>query len=192
MDWMPMIDRLKNVGIAFEAGMTEDELNRAEQYYQFRFPQEIREFLSYGVPVGADFFDYRDCSEQNLKRFCAFQDSIERDFRFDLKHNREDMVGMFGDRFQCSESFDHGVIQYLHESVKVIPFYAHRCFFDGMDNMPIISFWQAVDTIIYGGTFENYLEHEFLDSERLLEPSQDRMKNTGIWYDIIYFYWDME
>ena len=75
----------------------------------------------------------------------------------------------------------------MDESVHLIPFYAHRCFFDGMDNMPIVSFWQAVDSIFYGRDFENYLLCEFLDQECLLDSVPERMKETGIWYEILSF-----
>ena len=79
----------------------------------------------------------------------------------------------------------------LESSPKLIPFYAHRCFFDGMDNMPIISFWQAVDTIIYGYDFEDYLEAEFLTatnhiiSEEISDNITEKLKAAGIWYYII-------
>lgn len=189
MDAIRMINRLKNVGIQFEDGMTEKELDRAEKFFQFRFPKDIREFLSCGVPVGSDFFDYRDLSEDNLARFRKFATSIERSFRFDLKNNREDMLEMLGGKLgfdRDSASFDDAVIKYLNQSVRLVPFFAHRCFFDGMDDMPIVSFWQPVDTIFYGGTFENYLEHEFLEMDRILDNIQERMENTGIWKDLIW------
>ncbi len=79
----------------------------------------------------------------------------------------------------------------LESSPKLIPFFAHRCFFDGIDNMPIISFWQAVDTIIYGYDLENYLEAEFLTakddiiSEEIYDNITEKLKVTGIWYYII-------
>lgn len=189
MDNNQMIERLKKAGISFESGMSKAELDRAETVFQFHFPKEIREFLSFGVPVGSSFFDYRDISERNVKRFYEFQAFIERSFRFDLENNREDMLEMFGQKpgiIQDSDSFDNAVIKYLNQSVKLIPFYAHRCFFDGMDDMPIVSFWQPTDTIFYGGSFENYLDVEFLKENRVLENIQGRMEKTGIWYDIIW------
>ena len=189
MDVSRMINRLKNVGIQFEEGMTEKELDSAEKFFQFRFPIEIREFLSCGVPVGSSFFDYRDISDNNLKHFRQFAASIERSFRFDLENNREEMLELLGEKlgcFQDSASFDNAVIEYLNKSVKLIPFFAHRCFFDGMDDMPIVSFWQPVDTIFYGGTFENYLEHEFLEMDRILDNIEERMENVGIWKDLIW------
>lgn len=51
--------------------------------------------------------------------------------------------------------------------------------------MPIVSFWQPIDSIFYGGTFENYLEVEFLKQRRILENIPERMKNTGIWVHLI-------
>ena len=73
----------------------------------------------------------------------------------------------------------------LEKSPRLIPFYGHRCFFDGMDGMPIVSFAQPVDTIFYGSDFENYLENEFLTSERKLGKIPKRMQDTGIWYYIV-------
>ena len=62
-----LIDQLKLAGVAFEKGMTEQELDLAEEFFGFRFPEEFRAFLSEAVPVGEDFFDYRDRSPENLK-----------------------------------------------------------------------------------------------------------------------------
>ena len=168
--------------------MSRDELDRAESVFNFRFPSEIRQFLFCGVPVGSSFFNFRDVTEKNIKLFSEFQDSIEKSFQFDLENNREEMLELLGEKLgivQNSEVFDNAVMKYLDQSVRLIPFYAHRCFFDGMDNMPIVSFWQPTDTIFYGGSFENYLEVEFMKKHRILENIPQRMKNTGIWEDLI-------
>ena len=183
-----MIERLKTVGITFEPGMSDDELQRAEAVFQFRFPKEIREFLSCGVPVGSYFFNYRDLTDENQRRFLDFQEKIESSFRFDLKNNRDDLIDRFCVILNVEpdpDDFDDALIRYLKESVKLIPFYAHRCFFDGMDNMPIVSFWQSVDTVFYGGTFENYLECEFLNGELVSEDIHERMQSADIWKYIV-------
>lgn len=143
MDNHQMIVKLKNAGISFAPGLSDFELYRAETVFNFRFPKEIREFLSCAAPVGAQFFNYTDLSEKNQIHFRHFQDAIEECFRLDLTDNREDLQEMLGNRLDASEdtaSFDEAVIRFLHNSPRLIPFYAHRCFFDGMDNMPIVSF----------------------------------------------------
>lgn len=184
---------LKKVGISVEPGMTAEALDRAEKIFGFRFPREIREFLSCCVPVGKDFFDYRDVSPENQKRFCDFQNRIVDYFRFDLENNREDMLELLAQPLGNPADFDSAVLDFLHSSVKLIPFYAHRCFFDGMDDMPIVSFWQPVDTIVYGGNFLHYLEQEFLVEYASEEDFRDfsweelmeRLQGTGIWGQLI-------
>ena len=111
--------------------------------------------------------------------------------KFDIENNTktlqimlEDLIGHYTEQ----EDFTKAVLEALHHSPRLIPFCAHRCFFDGMDGMPIVSFWQAVDTIFYGSDLENYLENEFIASEfnnNTLGKISDNMKNTGIWYYII-------
>ena len=167
--------------------MTAADLDRAEGVFGFRFPREIREFLMLAVPVGEDFFDYRDSSEENRKRFADFYGWMESNFRFDLEHCRELLLEFLGEKLGFAEDgpgFDETVMNYWHESVRLIPFYAHRCFFDGMDDMPIVSFWQPVDTIMYGINLETYLEAEFLDGMDWSEIPES-LKKTGIWGELI-------
>lgn len=191
-----LIEKLKMAGVRFAPGMTAGELDRAEEFFGFRFPKEIREFLMLAVPVGEDFFDYRDCSPGNRKRFDDFSEWMEGQFRFDLENCRELLLELVGEKLGFAEAapdFDEAVMAYWRESVKLIPFYAHRCFFDGMDDMPIVSFWQSVDTIVYGGNFKHYLEMEFLVeyaseddfADFAWEELKDRLKTTGIWAELI-------
>lgn len=184
-----LIERLKRAGVRFEAGMTTRELDAAEEFFGFRFPGEIREFLSRAVPVGRDFFDYRDHSAENKRRFVDFQAGMEKSFRFDLEHNRDDLLELLGEKLgfaQDGPGFDEAVIGYWRESPRLIPLFAHRCFFDGMDDMPIISFWQPVDTVVYGINLEDYLEAEFLGKTECAELPEDLLKGTGIWKDLIW------
>lgn len=188
-DMETMLRRLKQAGISVEPGMTQDALDRAEETFGFRFPREIRVFLSCGVPVGEDFFDYRDLSVEKQKAFQSFREWMERGFCFDLEHNREGLLALLGKRLgfqEASPDFDAAVMACLAESPRLIPFYGHRCFFDGLDGMPIVSFWQPTDVICYGGTFENYLAAEFCKEARVLENIPERMADTGIWRDLIW------
>ena len=188
MDNFVMIEKLKRAGIFFEAGLRDEEFTRIESTFGFRFPSEIRAFLACGLPVGNHFYNWRDLSAANVQRFRDFSSSIEDAFRFDLENNGDDLRAMLGDIFPESkdqEQYTAAVLDYLRCSTKLIPFYAHRCFFDGMDNMPIVSFWQPVDSIFYGENFEDYLETEFLGKDHCVEHIPERMKSTGIWYYLI-------
>ena len=190
MDNQKMIERLQAAGISFEAGLTADEIEHAESLFGFRFPQEIKSFLSCALPVGEDFFNWRDWTETNLEKFNAFQQNIEDSCSFDVDHCEGLLREFLGDlvtKIKDKETLRQTVFSLLHQSPRLIPFYAHRCFFDGMDDMPILSFWQPIDTIIYGSDFENYLENEFLRDPLDTQPCpiSDRMQETGIWAQLI-------
>ena len=185
-----MIEKLKNVGITFTNGLTSEELTKIEEFYGFHFPKEIAEFLSIAYPVGLHFFNYRNMSSENKKAFDDFQTDIKESFLFDIEQNEVSIKAMLSeiiDKNLDSKALANAVLSMLDKSPRLIPFYAHRCFFDGMNNMPIVSFYQAVDTIFYGTSFENYLENEFLhiDSFDNSETLSGKMKNTGIWHYII-------
>lgn len=194
MDNYLMIEKLKKAGIHFDRGLSNNEITKIENAFGFRFPKEIASFLSCAYPVGGGFFDYRDISQKNIDRFNDFQKSIVESFDFDIKNNTDSLQAMLKDllgEFTDTDDFKKAIMTSLENSPRLIPFYAHRCFFGGIDNMPIISFWQAVDTIIYGYDLENYLEAEFLNvtedttSEDIYDIITEKLKATGIWYYII-------
>lgn len=107
---------------------------------------------------------------------------MEDRFRFDLVECRDILLELLAEPLGNPGDFDSAVMDYFHSSVKLIPFYIHRCFFDGMDDMPIVSFMQPVDSIFYASNFQDYLEVEFLHKDHDAEdPPQERKKKTGIW-----------
>jgi hypothetical protein len=69
------------------SGLSQEQLDRAEQVFGFRFPGEIRAFFGTAYPTHPGFFDYRDLSEENLLRFEQFQEKIRNSFLFDIQHN---------------------------------------------------------------------------------------------------------
>ena len=188
MDNLLMIQKLKDAGIPFDEGLSDEEFVRIESALGFRFPSEIRSFLACGIPIGKGFYNWRDLPGDNVQGFHNFSLSIENAFRFDIENNTNDLRAMLGDSFseiKDSEAFSKAVLDFLHQSTKLIPFYAHRCFFDGMDDMPIVSFWQPMDTIFYGENFEDYLKVEFLGKKHCIKHIPEQMKDTGIWYHLI-------
>lgn len=183
-----MIQQLKDAGISFDKGLQDEEFEAIESTLGFRFPSEIRSFLACGLPVGDHFYNWRDLSPENVQRFHDFFVSMDNVFRFDLENNADDLRAMLAERIpdiEDPEQYAQAVFDYLRRSPKLIPFYAHRCFFDGMDHMPIVSFWQPVDTIFYGEDFEDYLKTEFLGKALWLNHIPEQMKNTGIWYYLV-------
>lgn len=188
MDNYLMIKKLKDAGISFDEGLSDEEFAKIEATLGFHFPSEIRSFLANGLPVGDLFFNWRDLSAVNIRKFHSFYSCMDNAFLFDLENNFDDLIAFRDNKFSGitdREMYSKAILDYLHQSTRLIPFYGHRCFFDGMDHMPIISFWQPVDSIFYGENFEDYLEIEFLGKCHGINQIPDRMKDTGIWYYLI-------
>ena len=178
------IEAMKVHGIRFEDGMSDKQLSAAEKRFGFTFPKEIAAFLRQGVPVGEHFFDYRDLSDENMEKFRRFQKIVEEGFAFDVAnvpHFLRDMEHRYGTR-GADETLD-AIMREYEKSPKLIPFYGHRCFFDGLDNMPILSYAQPCDTIIYGENFEVYLKKEFC-GEKVVYPLRTSLfsNKLGIWH----------
>ncbi len=177
------IKQLNQAGVTFDAGLSEQELTEIEAFYDFRFPAEIRTFLKCAYPTADGFFPYRERTTENLARFLTFQEEIIEAFRFDFEENGLTVPGL--DEGLSDEEYFSQLLLLLQKSPRLIPFYAHRCFFDGMDGMPIISFWQPTDCIIYGIDFADYLQVEFLEKELQDCDPEALLKNTGIWKYLI-------
>lgn len=178
-----MIERMKGAGIKFEAGMSKEELLAAERRFGFTFPREIAAFLRCGVPADERFFNYRDLSDENVEKFKCFCKIVEEGFAFDIVNVPcffQMMEGRYGT--QGVEKTLEAIMSEYEQSPKLIPFFSHRCFFDGLDDMPIVSYSQPCDVVIYGENFEEYLKKEFC-GEKVFYPVHIplRTKEIGIW-----------
>ncbi len=181
-----MIAKLKNIGIKFDKGLTEEDIEELEILCNFKFPNEIKEFLKFAVPIGDLFYNYNDLSKKNINRINDFQKNIEDAFLFDIEHNN--FLEMFRKRFQSKNDneLQNEILKYLHSSSKLIPLYGHRCFISGMNNSPIISFQQPSDSIFYGANLEEYLNNEFINKDWKVSEITKDFEKSGIWFDLIW------
>ena len=186
LDTTHLINSLKASGISFGEGLKPREIREIERTFGFQFPKEIAYFLSRAYPLNPGFFNYKDLSDGNVQAFRNFQVQIKDAFLFDLQNNTDTIQALLRPLgWHYPQSFQDVVMEALEKSPRLLPFYGHRCFFDGMDGMPILSFSQPIETIIYGSDLENYFENEFLSPERhRIKTVSEKMKDTGIWYHL--------
>ena len=179
-----LIYKMKQNGIEFEAGMCDEEFKAAQCFFAFTFPKEIKTFLRQGVPVGDDFFDYRNLSDENHEKFNAFRKRVESGFSVDMK-NAPYFLRAMENRYGTSgfEQTLDAVMNEYEKSPKLIPFHGLQCFFDGLDDMPILSYSTPRHLIMCGENFEGYLNKEFCGEKMTLteQSMQTLMKDTGIW-----------
>ncbi|EMN46219.1 hypothetical protein [Leptospira weilii] len=148
---------LKQAGVIFESGLTQNEILQIENKYNFKFPPDLIEYLSYELPISNDFVNWRDNSKM-------IQEKIDWPFEgmcFDIKNN-----SFWIDEWGEKPSEDSKLIQiakyYYDLAPKMIPICSHRYIPDQPNETgnPIFSIYQT-DIIYYGNTLLNYLMNEF-------------------------------
>jgi hypothetical protein len=76
---------LKSQRIVLEPGLTDEEITRVEEAYDFSFPPDLRQFIQTALPVSGGFPNWRSESATNLRH--RYLDRPVRGILFDVEHN---------------------------------------------------------------------------------------------------------
>jgi hypothetical protein len=63
---------LREAGVEFEPGLSEDEIHRIEAAHGFLFPPDLKEFLAFALPVSDGFVNWRNAGKEEIDRRLAF------------------------------------------------------------------------------------------------------------------------
>ena len=66
--YLEIIKLLKDKGIKFDAGLTQNELEKIYEIYKIKFPLSLKSFLTTALPVSDGFYDWRDFSSGNVTK----------------------------------------------------------------------------------------------------------------------------
>jgi hypothetical protein len=157
--WNDMIARLQSSGVAFDAGLTDDEVAAAESRFAFRFPPDLRAFLQTALPSGKPFPDWRSGDEARLRDWL---DVPRRGVVFDVEHNGF-WIEEWGPRRKSLAEAKQAAELLIASAPRLIPVYMHRMMpaEPHLPGNPVFSVHQT-DIIIYGTDLRDYLAHEFL------------------------------
>jgi hypothetical protein len=94
-----------------------------------------------------------------------WRETLVRSFLFDLENNHF-WPGEWGEQPADPRDAPPVIARKLAEVPALIPIYAHRAIPNEPleRGNPVFSFWQPVDTIVYGSDLEDYLRREFATS----------------------------
>src|SRR3954468_2232173 len=82
-DWRSLITQLRDK-VEFYPGLTDAEVERAQQQFEFQFPPDLREFLQTALPRGPQFPDWRSGEPGRLRDWL---DVPRRGILFDVEYN---------------------------------------------------------------------------------------------------------
>ena len=152
------INVLKEAGVIFEAGLSDDEIFKIEKEYQFIFPPDYKSFLQTELPVTQGFIDWRNAKKETI------QERLNWPYDgmcFDIENNNFWMAE-WGNRPSDNIKAFEIAKKAINNAPKLIPILGHRYIPDNPNeiNNPIFSVYQT-DIIYYGIDFYKYLENEF-------------------------------
>src|SRR6185437_5310934 len=169
--WLDVIALLKGVGLEFDSGLTDLELEIAEKKFNFRFPPDLRAFLHTALPTGKHFPNWRSGDETEIRERLGWP---LHGCLFDVEHS-DFWLPEWGKRPEMLSDAFTIVTEMIAEAPKLIPIYSHRFIPEEPSEAgnPIFSVYQ-MDIIYYGFDLDDYLRHEFDLPGRKEWPAQVR------------------
>lgn len=149
---------LEKAGVVFDSGLTETEILAAEDFYNFNFPPDLKEFLMSALPVSKGWINWRDLEDRKIKEMF---DWVYEGIYFDIEHNVFWLDDWGAKPADLKEAFSIAK-QRIDEAPKLIPICGHRYIPTSPNerNNPVFSVYQT-DIIYYGSNLWNYFENEF-------------------------------
>jgi hypothetical protein len=171
--------------LRFESGLSNNEFDRVEATFGFRFPPDLRTFLSLGLPAGRGCPDWRSGSEEELR---SHLDQPACGICFDVEHDSF-WLETWGPRPANLDDALALARRQISAAPTLIPIFGHRFIPDEPADAgnPVFSVHQS-DAIYYGADLREYLEHEFRDSTR---AARDRRRanweprTVRFWSDLV-------
>ena len=151
---------LRSHGIILGAGLSDRQIEQAEQRWGIRFPPDLAQMLSRFVPCSKGFYNWDDQSQDSVSSIKNALYWPVEGILFDVEKNNFWMRD-WGERpAQIEEALQVAKI-HLAKVPKLIPIYQHRYLPSEPNeaNNPIFSVWQT-DIIYYGSNIYEYFEME--------------------------------
>ena len=176
---------LKN-GIKLTKGLSEKQIEDAENYYNIVFPQDLQELLMAFTPNSENFYNWSDYSHENVDKIKeALEWSIEGAL-FDVENNNfwwktwGEKPNEMSERLRTARCF-------IEKAPKLIPIYGHRYIssYPNEPKNPIYSVYQT-DIIFYGKDIWDYFEVEYGEKAHQ-DIDLNKIKPIPFWHDLIMF-----
>lgn len=180
-----IIKLLKEKGISFDRGLSNDEIKRIEKQFFITFPQDLKLFLQTEVPVSSSFVNWRYGinSETGKREIENWIDSPKKGILFDVKYNNF-WLEKWGEKPKDFKTQKEIASIKIAEEPKLIPIFCHR-FIPSEPNEignPVFSVHQT-DIIYYGYDLIDYFSKEFKIEVPTSYGTVSEPKQIAFWSD---------
>ncbi|MBK5073284.1 hypothetical protein I2492_11710 [Budviciaceae bacterium CWB-B4] len=180
-----LIKRLKQSGVTFVEGLSDDELVKIKDEFQVTFPPDLKQFLQATMPVSERFVNWR-AGLNSAKVKQQIEQRINwplEGMLFDVENNSY-WENSWGEKPESAEEREVIVSQHFYTYPKLIPIYSHR-YIPATPNEagnPVFSVYQ-MDIIYYGYDLASYFAHEFSFSLPESFEAPEEPKYIEFWGD---------
>lgn len=166
-----LIAKLKNEGIKFSSGMTNEEFMEIENLYNLFFPSELKSFYSNALPISKGFYNWRDFTTGNVLKIKNIIKSFKEDILMDI--SEIEWSELWGKEPESVEDRCAIIANKLENAPSMIPIYRHKAMasIEVMNN-PVFSI-VGTDVIYYGVNIKDYFDNEFGLSKRKSRKLKD-------------------
>jgi hypothetical protein len=163
-------------------GLTDAEFARIEREYGFEFADDHRAFLTAGLPLNHPWPDGRDVDPTDLRNQLGWP---AEGALFDVEHNAL-WHPSWGQRPAGVSRALSAARRHLAQAPAMSPVYAHRYLPAGRGTYahPVLSMYQT-DIIVYGTDLADYIDREFTDPGRPVNPDWTPPPMVPFWSDFI-------
>lgn len=180
-DWCGELVLLQERGVTLAPGLTEGELRRVEKIHRFRFPPDLRSFLSCAMPVGPQFPDWRAPESAPILEQLTWP---FEGMAFDVENNAF-WWEPWGPRPKTLREAIALAREAVESAPQLIPICGHRYLpaEPALAGNPVFSVHQT-DIIYYGIDLRRYLSREFggLDYAEAVRGEPRRVR---FWSDLV-------
>jgi hypothetical protein len=172
-----ILDKLKAMGYTIDAGLDDAEVHAVEKAFKAPLPPDLEILLRAGVIRKGAWQrdgvlpDWRS-PDQEAVRYREYIE--EHTFRFDIENNNY-WSEQFGEKPKDTEKAVQQALVVIRTWPPLFPIFSHR-FIPSKPNKignPILSVWQATDSVYYGANLLAYMNKEFKLGLNVVEAIPD-------------------
>jgi hypothetical protein len=180
-DWSSELGLLEGRGVTLAPGLTAREIGHAEEVHGFRFPPDLRSFLSRALPRAPRFPDWRAPESPALLEQLAWP---FEGITFDMENNAF-WLQQWGPRPAELAAAIAIAKAAVEKAPRLIPLFAHRYLpaDPELAGNPVFSVYQT-DIIYYGSDLRRYLACEFGDLDQA-EAVRGELRPIRFWSDLV-------
>lgn len=174
MDYSKIIKQMKEAGVCFSSGLTNDTIAKIEEIYEIRFPNSLKAFYSTSLPISVGNTKFPVWDDFSPKNISFIRQLMSAPYQW-LKRDIESGFWL--------SVWDGKTIDELFENAsKLIPIYSHR-YMPMLNHAdpPVIS-TVGRDSVCYGVSLEDYLLREFCGGGTAFEKTE--VPYIPLWSDI--------